>query len=373
VAVVGGTLSFQVRRPLVAGTATVTAQEVTGKGRSTGTATYTLGEVRRFDFNGPSNDTATGFAGVRGTTTYGASWGYGWSVAAPEFERTGPTALRRDGHYGSGAGGNTFTIQVDAGVSYGVRVYVGDAQYPRDQIEVAVEGASAYTIGSLTAGSYDTRTVAGSSSDSQLTITIRDVGGDPYWVVNGIEVWTPVTSDPGVQALRASLSVVSRPLSVVGQALPDTGVGQALPDEIGVRRSLTYGELAPIVEQAIGLWSATGLTREQVALLRSTPVLVGNLDAQGYLGLTTPERIVIDDDGVGRGWYVGAELGQGNEGQGNGGKEIGQRYDLLTTVLHELGHVLGQDHDSAADDLMADILQPGVQHLPAVDAVLAGW
>jgi hypothetical protein len=138
-----------------------------------------------------------------------------------------------------------------------------------------------------------------------------------------------------------------------------------LRDEIGVRRSLTYGELAPIVEQAIGLWTETGLTREQVALLRSTPVVVGDLDVQGYLGLTTPERIVIDDDGVGRGWSY--------DGQKTKNQEPRTSYDLLTVVLHEMGHVLGHEHDEAADDLMAEMLQPGVRRLPDVDAVFAGW
>jgi hypothetical protein len=121
--------------------------------------------------------------------------------------------------------------------------------------------------------------------------------------------------------------------------------------------------LQPVVEQAIGLWTATGLTREQVALLRSTPVVVGNLDAQGYLGLATPERIVIDDDGAGLGWSLGTGVGQEN----------GDKYDLLTTVLHELGHVLGHEHEASADALMAEMLQPGVRRLPDVDSVFAGW
>jgi hypothetical protein len=62
--------------------------------------------------------------------------------------------------------------------------------------------------------------------------------------------------------------------------------------------------LAAVVEQAVGLWAGTGLNAAQVALLRSTPVAIANLDAQGYLGLTTPERILIDDDGVGLGWSI---------------------------------------------------------------------
>jgi hypothetical protein len=51
---------------------------------------------------------------------------------------------------------------------------------------------------------------------------------------------------------------------------------------------------------------------------------------------------------------------------------MGEKYDLLTTMLHEMGHVLGQGHD-ADDDLMDAILQPGESHLPELDSVFAAW
>jgi hypothetical protein len=115
----------------------------------------------------------------------------------------------------------------------------------------------------------------------------------------------------------------------------------------------------------VGIWVGTGLSPAQVALLRATPVTLANLDGQGYLGLTTPERILVDDDGVGLGWDISS---------GSLLSALGSppSYDLLTTVLHEMGHVLGQGH-AADDDLMEAILQPGERHLPDVDAVFAGW
>jgi hypothetical protein len=77
------------------------------------------------------------------------------------------------------------------------------------------------------------------------------------------------------------------------------------------------------------------------------------------LGLTTPERILIDDDGVGLGWSTGREVAAG-------------KYDLLTTVLHETGHVL-DEVDRDTEDLMSGALQPGARHFPDLDAVFAGW
>ena len=70
----------------------------------------------------------------------------------------GPSPLRRDGAYGAGSGGATFTVQADPAKQYNVRVYVGDTYAVRDQIQVTVEGATPYTIASLAAGTFDTRT-----------------------------------------------------------------------------------------------------------------------------------------------------------------------------------------------------------------------
>jgi hypothetical protein len=49
--------------------------------------------------------------------------------------------------------------------------------------------------------------------------------------------------------------------------------------------------------------------------------------------------------------------------------------DLLTAVLHEMGHLAGlPDRDAAADsgDPMAEALAPGVRRTEALDQVFAG-
>jgi hypothetical protein len=40
--------------------------------------------------------------------------------------------------------------------------------------------------------------------------------------------------------------------------------------------------------------------------------------------------------------------------------------DLLTVLLHELGHLLGHDHE--ADGLMAETLTVGTRHVPGKDS-----
>ena len=117
-----------------------------------------------------------------------------------------------------------------------------------------------------------------------------------------------------------------------------------------------------MVAEAIDQWAATGLTAEQVALLQAVSVQVADLSPQPYLGVTTPEGILIDDDGAGQGWKYEAERTKDEA-------ESTKSFDLLTVVLHEMGHVLGLDDldsQAHADDLMAGSLMPGEQRSVAV-------
>ena len=70
------------------------------------------------------------------------------------------------------------------------------------------------------------------------------------------------------------------------------------------------------------------------------------------LGQTTGALVTIDADGAGWGWSIF-------------GGDPSQRMDLLTVLLHELGHVLGYAH---GDGLMADTLSAGETRSVASDS-----
>ena len=122
---------------------------------------------------------------------------------------------------------------------------------------------------------------------------------------------------------------------------PASSSGDAAP--------LTADALAPILQQAIILWARTGLNSAQLQTLGS--VQFGITDLPGaQLGGSLGGTILIDGDAAGYGWNVDLE------------SEIpaSQSMDLLSVVLHELGHELGFDHD---DDLAAmfETLAAGVR------------
>ena len=88
--------------------------------------------------------------------------------------------------------------------------------------------------------------------------------------------------------------------------------------------------------------------------------------------------VQIDVDAAGYGWFVDStpwddvEFGRRPRIPRPGGlpgSEAARRVDLLTVVMHELGHVLGYGHED--EGLMDDTLPLGTRRLPeAVESVL---
>ena len=84
--------------------------------------------------------------------------------------------------------------------------------------------------------------------------------------------------------------------------------------------------------------------------------------------------IRLDRDAAGRGWFVSFSA-TGPAGRA-GGPQDSQRVDLLTVVLHEMGHILGLDDQAGAtpQQLMYPWLGVGQRRLPTeaeIDRVLA--
>jgi uncharacterized protein (DUF2141 family) len=181
---------------------------------------------------------------------------------------------------------------------------------------------------------------------ADLNLTFAHAGGD----------LTVVLSDTANQFVIADAIRVERtaPLQVVG--------GEARSDDA-----------TQIVTQAADILATTDLTDDQANALASVTVEVRDL-ADGYLGATSNDTIYLDINGAGYGWFVDSTplfseeftLTDGTLTAIPDGPADGQ-VDLLTVVLHELGHVIGLDDlPSSADsnDLMSDSLAPGTRRLP---------
>jgi len=139
--------------------------------------------------------------------------------------------------------------------------------------------------------------------------------------------------------------------------------------------ALTSAQLSDAVATAKRLWEGAGLTPAEQIKLHRTQFQITDL-AGLQLGTSWFGDIRIDVDAGGYGWQFDTA----------DRRWAGSRVDLLTTVMHELGHALGRPdiYDSSSrDDLMFGYLDLGVRRvrlwanlsegLPAVDAQPGAW
>jgi hypothetical protein len=167
--------------------------------------------------------------------------------------------------------------------------------------------------------------------------------------------------------------------SLLGTVLPGLPPQMAAGGEgHGAVALLTAEEVAPVLAEAINLWGDSGISAHDLATLDRVTVRIVSLPA-GYLGGTAigGETIYLSSDGAGYGWFTSATASmQAGSGQGlvttgqstDPSSKSGGHEDLLTVILHELGHSLGlKDLDPSRfpTDLMAETLATGVRRLPS--------
>jgi hypothetical protein len=172
---------------------------------------------------------------------------------------------------------------------------------------------------------------------------------------------------------------------VAGSLTSNALLQQAAPDALAAASTTsTYAAgavdtegLNRVVDQARAIWATLGLTDAQRERLNNMSVELADLQ-HGRLGAMYPTAIYIDRDASGIGWFVDSTPGDneefdlGSDGLYRARGEAAGRMDLLSTVLHELGHAIGLDDLDAmteGDEVMAGVLGAGVRRLPT-DAAL---
>jgi hypothetical protein len=87
------------------------------------------------------------------------------------------------------------------------------------------------------------------------------------------------------------------------------------------------------------------------------------------LGETDGHTVRIDPTAAGWGWFVDRTPRKDTEFTTPGDQGERHHMDLLTVLMHEIGHVLGREHEPAG--LMADHLQPGERENPSAEGLPA--
>ena len=221
---------------------------------------------------------------------------------------------------------NTFALEDFAGngtVFTDVEAYLL-AQNPGNTTDVRTGGS---VVNYTSMNNNNTNTPA---PFTPLMVTAPPPGGDP-------------DSAPVIEGPTAGTNVANGDLGDTS----GSGSGPIVVDD----GYLSQAELGLIVEAAIQRWAEAGATEEQLAIMRSTTFTVAGLP--GYLvGLSDVGNVTIDHNAAGFSWFIDETPDDDSEYSGDGtrlsapaGTQAGDRLDLLTTIMHELGHQVGLGDD----------------------------
>jgi hypothetical protein len=174
---------------------------------------------------------------------------------------------------------------------------------------------------------------------------------------------TPIT-------ITGTVTLTTTPVSLP----PQLALGGQRYGGVGVP-TITANDLAAILAEAEDRWAALGLSAADLARLGAVTAEIADLP-DGYLGAAPlyGNTIYVDVTAAGYGWYVDPTPFDDSEfGLAAVDSPAAGRMDLLTVVMHELGHVLGLDSSYHGDptNLMAAYLGTGDRRLPGAADVAA--
>ncbi|WP_198000435.1 Calx-beta domain-containing protein [Gimesia alba] len=131
-----------------------------------------------------------------------------------------------------------------------------------------------------------------------------------------------------------------------------------------ISQSTAETALESVVEQV-----SPALSASESETLEQIDIQVVDLEGD-TLGRAAAGTIYIDVNAAGYGWFVDTTPTDHSEFAGSSeltlialpDSEAAGQIDLLTVILHELGHILGYEHEN--EGVMQDGLAPGVRNLP---------
>lgn len=260
-------------------------------------------------------------------------------------------------------------------------------------MNTGANGTATWDFSSLPAGTYNVY-ASWSAHPSLATNAEYSINaGGPITINQGIAP-NDLTSDGTNWELLGTVSVLAGG-SVSVELTDNAADGRIRADAIRIERTgplmaaagvsstnapaITQSDLDSVRDAALNYWKATGLSETQISLLESVNFVLTDLP-DAMLGAATTTTILIDVNAAGYGWFVdntpfdSSEFSLNADGDliaGAGSAAFGQM-DLLTVMLHEMGHALGHDHADDHDSLMSDALDASERHLPEIDDFFSG-
>ena len=203
--------------------------------------------------------------------------------------------------------------------------------------------------------------LGGSGDDRGFGIAVSTISGNTFAYVTGLTV---SSNFPTVNAFQPRRAGGGFPWDAFvtkisfGAALVATSSAPAM-SEGTTATALTLPHVQPLLDEAIQRWLAAGV---DTSILNGIDVRIADLGG-ATLGLASGHTITLDDNAAGWGWFVDPTPWDDSEFTTPGNQGEQNRMDLLTVLEHELGHLLGKEHE--ATGVMIDTLPTGTRRVPS--------
>ena len=192
-----------------------------------------------------------------------------------------------------------------------------------------------------------------------LESLVTDMGDfedlDEVWGINnaGYIVGTDADDDWFTNP-RAFIAIPSGPTNNLATARSSVGAEN---------QSLTIADVGPLHHEALRRLQNAGI---ETTALQDVLIVVTDLPGT-TLGIASGNTIYLDSNAAGWGWFVDPTPADDSEFTTPGNQGEQNRIDLLSVLVHEMGHILGYGH--ADNGWMEDTLAVGVRSLLEVDHV----
>ena len=291
---------------------------------------------------------------------------------------------------GGGALNNTVTGDWATGSSQ-ASLYLRERFSGNASIRLPGYGGSSIDDAAVTAYLNGRNSITAGPSAGQVAVLVTHSGTTPF--VGGAACTTPLLLAPG----GVEKADMAKQNGVVKRATLPTAASVSAPEKKSTASvttaavapqasqpgSLKQAELDSVVATAMARWEATGLNDQQRAALRGLKFEVANLPSI-YLGEADANRIRVSTNAAGNGWFIDASAksdsffavaatppsqevtappsSRGSTASSNSGEAPltptaarapqlrgytdpagapAGHLDLLTTIMHEMGHAIG--------------------------------
>jgi hypothetical protein len=171
-----------------------------------------------------------------------------------------------------------------------------------------------FTVGTTSWEGLGTYTISGSTLSVKLTNAANGTV-----IADAVRIFKVLPSYAPAAPLMAEGSPPS--LSVFGPAL-------------------SLADARPLLQEVIHRWQRAGA---DTSSLGNVQIQIANLGGM-TLGLASGNIITLDDDAAGWGWFVDRTPRSDSEFHRKGDQGEQNHMDLLTVLVHEVGHLLGHEH-----------------------------